>query len=325
MLKSLVRSWYDGSPWLFFLVPVSWLFCLLVWLRRVTYRSGLRRVYRAPVPVIVVGNITLGGTGKTPLVIWLADFLRDRGYRPGIVSRGYRGKSADWPRLVGADSDPALVGDEPVLLARRCACPVVVDPERSAAVRFLLARHDCDVVISDDGLQHYALARDIEIAVLDGARRAGNGFCLPAGPLREPASRLGEMDMVVINGAAGPGEYSMQLRGGFARNLADPQLQVPLLSFGGRVVHALAAIGRPERFFQDLEAAGLDIQAHEFPDHHAFRKEDLEFSDDKPVLMTEKDAVKVAPFANARFWVVPVSAELAPAFGQRVLESLPRG
>ncbi|CDH47708.1 putative Tetraacyldisaccharide 4'-kinase [Candidatus Contendobacter odensis Run_B_J11] len=221
-----------------------------------------------------------------------------------------------------ADSDPRQVGDEPVLLAQRCRCPVVVGPDRVAAARALLAAYDCNVILSDDGLQHYRLRRDLEIAVVDGFRRMGNGACLPAGPLREPLSRLRKVDFVVGNGAARGNEYLMCLRGDTAISLADPYVSAALAGFRHRTIHAVAGIGDPGRFFEYLRQVRLHILEHPFPDHHVFRLEDLHFPQDMPVLMTEKDAVKCRSFAPEGCWYVPVSAQLEPAFEEDLLKRL---
>jgi tetraacyldisaccharide 4'-kinase len=306
--------WYSRSPLLLLLLPVSWLFLLLVTLRHLAYRTGVLPSHRLPVPVIVVGNITVGGTGKTPLVIWLVEHLHTLGYRPGLVSRGYGGRSRNWPQQVRPDSDPAMVGDEAVLLARHCHCPIAVGPDRVAAARALLEHHKVDILISDDGLQHYALQRDLEIAVIDGVRRFGTGYCLPAGPLREPAGRLKSVDLVVANGIGGRREYGMRLKPGPAWLLEDPQQRRELRDFAGSRVHAVAGIGHPERFFTSLAGLGMQIIPHAFPDHHTYRREDFAFAtDEHPILMTEKDAVKCRGF-GLWAWVVPVSAELDERF-----------
>lgn len=300
-------------------MPLSWLFSLLVQLRRLCYRTGLLKVHSISVPVIVVGNITVGGSGKTPLVIRLAEFLKQAGYRPGIVSRGYGGKSAHWPQPVLAESDTAMVGDEPVLIARRTGCPMRVGPDRVAAVQSLIADEQVDLIISDDGMQHYRLGRDIEIAVIDGQRRFGNGLCLPAGPLREPVGRLRSVDMIVCNGeGVQPGEYRMELELQQAVSLADEKT-VWLSSFAGKKLHAIAGIGHPLRFFDALRRCGIDIIEHPFPDHYPFRQSDIDFGDEKPVLMTEKDGVKCIKLATGREWQVPVETRLPDAFGERLL------
>ncbi len=322
MAFDLTKLWYRKSLWPWLLLPLSGLFRSLVALRRMAYRSGLLRSQTLPVPVIVVGNISVGGTGKTPLVAWLARFLQQQGYRPGIVSRGYRGRARHWPQQVRPDSDPCMVGDEAVLLARRSGCPMAVGPDRVAAARALLEHSDCNLILSDDGLQHYALARDIEIAVVDGVRRFGNGHCLPAGPLREPVSRLEEVDMVVSNGLGGRLEYPMKLRLGEARQLLDPAVRRPLDSFRTDSLCALAGIGHPRRFFTELRRHGLKFSERAFPDHHAFSAAELDCGPDVTVLMTEKDAVKCSRFAGPQHWYIPVDAEPVAAFGQRLLALL---
>ncbi|OBS10865.1 tetraacyldisaccharide 4'-kinase [Acidihalobacter prosperus] len=280
---------------------------------------------RWPVPVIVVGNITVGGTGKTPMVIWLVEWLRAQGLRAGVVSRGYGGRAGrhDPHRVMNTD-DPGEVGDEPLLIATRTNVPVVVGRARAKAVRMLLSGDACDVVVSDDGLQHYALARDIEIAMLDGRRRLGNGRCLPAGPLREPEDRLQTVDWVVVSdGAAQAGEYAMMLKLGDARRI-DPSSDETraLAAFRGQTVHALAGIGNPQRFFSALEGAGLNIIRHPLPDHHRIAPSDLDFGDTRPILMTEKDAVKCRTFASKRAWAVPVDAVPDPEFVDALSERL---
>lgn len=316
---SLEQHWYRRDAVSLALLPLSWLFCAVAVLRRAAYGVGLLRQQRFAVPVIVVGNISVGGTGKTPLVVWLTTWLRREGYRPGIVSRGYGGAARHWPQQVRADSDPRMVGDEAVLLARRTACPMAVGPDRPAAVSALLQHSDCDVVVSDDGLQHYALGRDVEIVVVDGERRFGNRRCLPAGPLREPQRRLSTVDLVVANGIAGPREYAMQLRPGSLHSLRDPARHESLARFSGRRVHAVAGIGNPRRFFDLLRRHGLEVVEHPFADHHPLRAEDLEFADELPVLMTEKDAVKCQPFARDHHWYLPVEAEVDERIPQILL------
>jgi tetraacyldisaccharide 4'-kinase len=302
--------------------PLSLLFSAVVRIRRRFYQWGLLASETIGAPVIVVGNISVGGTGKTPLVARLVDVLRVAGYKPGVVSRGYGGQSTQWPRYVTAESDPHEVGDEPVLLAQRCGCPVVVGPDRAVAARTLAATYDCNVIISDDGLQHYQLRRDIEIAVIDGSRRLGNGACLPAGPLREPPSRLLTVDFIIGNGAARDNEYLMSLRGETVLNLQDPCITVSLPGFRRSMVHAVAGIGNPKRFFNYLRHAQLRLIEHPFPDHHFFRPEDLRFPQDFPVLMTEKDAIKCRSFACDDWWYAPVSAQLDPEFEEQLLKRL---
>jgi len=311
----LERCWYGDCRCRFLLLPANLLFLLLITLRRLAYRAGLLKTRRLPVPVIVVGNLSVGGSGKTPLTLCIAQWLRDLGYHPGIISRGYGGR-ARVPMAVRADSDPALVGDEPLLLARRGLCPVWIGRERVAAGRQLLANHpEVDVLVADDGLQHYALARDMEIVVVDGDRGFGNGRLLPAGPLREPLGRLATVDAAVVNGGNPddfillPPSFAMRLRGATFRNLREPARTADASGFAGRQVHALAGIGHPRRFFDHLERLGVRAEQHAFPDHHAFTERDMPRG---TVLMTEKDAVKCAAFAPPDAWYLAVDAELEP-------------
>lgn len=329
MAELLLAAWYRRDhPLGWLLAPLGWLFCGLVTLRRLAYRHGLLHPERLPVPVLVVGNLSLGGTGKTPLVGWLVGWLREQGWRPGVVIRGYGGTARHWPQQVRPDSDPATVGDEAVLLARRCGCPVAAGPDRVAAARALLQYRGCDILVSDDGLQHYRLARDIEIAVVDGQRRFGNGRCLPAGPLREPQSRLREADLVVAYGAAGRGELAMSYRPEPLRRLGDDNITRAPVPHRGVRVHAVAGIGDPQRFFRLLAHLGFRVVPHAFPDHHPFSPEDLRFDQELPIIMTEKDAVKCRHFAHPDMWYLPVTAEPSPLLGQRLtklLEDLRRG
>lgn len=324
----LERHWYRLTPVSFLLVPLSLVFRAAVALRRALYRVGVLKVVRIPVAVIVVGNLTVGGTGKTPLVAWLVDFLRAHGMHPGVVSRGHGGRQrASSP--VTASSDAQLCGDEAVLLARCCEAPVWIGSDRAAAAQALLAAApECDVIVSDDGLQHYRLGRNMEVAVFDGRRGAGNGLMLPAGPLREPLTRLTAVDAIVVNVSESatvglktvrPAAYAMTLNGNEFYNLLNPACKVRPAQFRGRRVHAVAGIGRPERFFHQLRRLGIDFTAHPFPDHHAYVAGDISFDDGEDVLMTEKDAVKCRTFAHERHWVLPVRAELDTAFGELVL------
>ena len=316
---TLEAIWYQGHPVAVALAPLSWLFRAAVALRRACFGCGLLRTSRLPCPVIVVGNITVGGTGKTPLVMWLARYLAAQGHRPGVVCRGYRGRARSWPQQVRPDSDPVMVGDEALMLARRAGCPVAAGPDRARAARALLEQGDCNLIISDDGLQHLALCRDIEIAVVDGSRRYGNGRCLPAGPLREPVSRLHHVELVVTNDGAQGDEFEMKLAPWRAVSVACDELLRELAAFRGGRIHAVCAIGHPERFLRMLRVLGLDLIPHVFPDHHPFTRAEIEFDDGLPVLMTEKDAVKCRRFASAEHWYVPVRAELDPAFAARLL------
>jgi len=320
-LKRLDEYWYQRNLLSLILLPVSWLFRLLVRLRRYLYAVGLLNSTRLPIPVIIVGNITVGGSGKTPLVIALIDMLRQAGYHPGVISRGYGGKAKTWPQQVRPDSDPSMVGDEPVLIAQSCKVPLAVGPDRVFAAQQLLQYNDCDVIISDDGLQHYSLKRDIEIVVVDGVRRFGNGYCLPAGPLREPPSRLTSVDFVVTNGLAMRMEYPMELVAKNVLNLATGETRL-LSSFAGQTVHTVAAIGNPDRFFNLLKKNGVDVIPHPFIDHYSFSKEDLEFEDGSTVFMTQKDAVKCMQYATENMWIVPVSAKLDERLVIRLLGML---
>jgi len=281
--------------------------------RRWCYQIGIFRVRRVAVPVIIVGNITVGGSGKTPLVAWLAQHLSAQGLRPGIISRGYGGRVSKGPIQVKPGHSPREVGDEPVLLARRSHCPVAVGKDRHAAARFLISTQQCNVIIADDGLQHYSLHRDIEIEMLDGDRRHGNGRCLPAGPLREPRRRAKLVDIHVCNGPPRENEIGMNLRATEAIQLSSDIQRRPLNSFQGQTVHAIAGIGNPRHFFDMLEQQGIRIIEHPFDDHFAYRAVDINFGDDHPVLMTEKDAVKCEKWAGPHHWYVPVEAEPDPA------------
>lgn len=307
------RIWYGGGSvplWMRLLVPV---YRMLRAAFRLTWQSGLRTPTRLAVPVIVVGNITAGGTGKTPLVLALIEALRSRGWQPGVVSRGYGG-SARSPILLDDMPDPAVVGDEPSLIRRRTGVPVAVGRNRVDAARLLLGA-GIDVILADDGLQNPSLARDIEICVIDGERRFGNGRLLPAGPLRESAERLGQVDFVVCNGGqARAGETPMRLLGNIASRVDGSESPRLLAEFTDQPVHAVAGIGNPGRFFDSLRRHGIEVIEHAFTDHRALIKADLDFADALPILMTEKDAVKCGSFADSRFWQVPVSAELPDSF-----------
>ena len=328
---ALERLWYSDArpPWWLRLPEAA--FAAVVAARRRRYVQGSRAVTRFETPVVVVGNLSVGGTGKTPVVIALVRALEARGLRCGVVTRGHGGQSSSGVRLLdasgsGAPPDPALHGDEPALIAGATGVPVAVCIDRVAAARALVER-GIDVVISDDGLQHYRLARDVEIAVFDG-RGAGNGWRLPAGPLRESLERLREVDAVVCNGAADarlPAElpsFAMRLQPGAFYRLDDPQQRATAGELQGRRLHALAGIGDPERFFRTLEDMGLAFSRHPFPDHHAYSAEDLAFAGDDVLLMTEKDAVKCAGLTRGETWVLPVDAELSPALIDLVLEKL---
>ena len=313
--RILENIWYHGGSGAFLLKPLEGLYRLLANLNK---RSGLSQQVDHSVTVIVVGNISVGGTGKTPLVVYLAQLLQGSGYRPGIITRGYGGSSTSWPAQVYADSDPQIYGDEPVLMAQRSGVPVVAGPDRNSDINTLLSQNAVNIVISDDGLQHYRLKRDIEIVVIDGERGLGNEYCLPAGPLREPKSRLSRCDFVVVNESVASAEFSMQLCAKQIHRL-NSEFQQPLSEWQDRNIHAVTGIGNPPRFFQMLEGFGLKIQRHAFPDHHAFSPNDINFADENPVVMTEKDAVKCRSFAEDNHWFVPVSANVSTAFSEKLL------
>lgn len=337
MLESL---WYSKNLLAYCLAPISGCFRSVVSLRRFLYRTHFKKVHYFSVPIIVIGNITVGGTGKTPLVIWLANFLKERGYRPGIVSRGHGSKANSYPNWVTQNSDPSQVGDEPLLIARRTECPVMIDPNRPRAVEELLKRTDCNIVISDDGLQHYAMDRDIEIAVIDGERNFGNGFCLPAGPLREPVSRLKQVEFIILNkmnGNASCIPYKAQRNTGsllknaqyFMNYHPENFLQLknskqikPSDYFQNKNLHAIAGIGNPKRFFNLLRSMNLTFTEHAFPDHHPYKPTDFNFDADSMILMTEKDAVKCEKFADERFWYLPITADLPKEFGDQLVASV---
>lgn len=325
MSRWLQRSWYGPHP-IWFFIPLSWLFAGLSALRRGCYRTGLFYTAVLPVPVIVAGNISVGGTGKTPFIVWLAERLKQQGYRPGIVTRGYGGSSR-YVRLVTPDSDADELGDEAVLLARRTGLPVAAGRDRAVAAQMLLSRYSLDVLLSDDGLQHYALPRDFEFILLDGGRGLGNRWLLPAGPLRESAARLERAGMVVIKDVVGgsldlPGALHMQLDTGTAVSLLDGNRK-PLSSFSGQSAAALAGIADPEQFFAALRAAGINITASRaLPDHSRLGSLDLEFPGHGPVFMTEKDAVKCRGMQLPRHWYVEASARFDAAATAAMLERL---
>lgn len=301
------------------LLPVGLFFFLVVALRRALYRLGVLKSVRLPVPVVVIGNVTAGGSGKTPLVIWLVEALRRNGRRPGVVSRGYGG-SADGVVEVLPEGDAARVGDEPLLIRRRTGCPVFVGRDRAAAAQALVEAHGCDIVVCDDGLQHYRLARDVEIAVVD-RRGAMNGWPLPAGPLREPFSRLDEVDAVVANGRVGPASFRMRLEGARFERLGARGDTCSAADLSGKRLLAVAGIGEPQRFFDHLSSLGLRFESHSFPDHHAYAAGDLDLEGDA-ILTTEKDAVKFPARLGLPVWILPVVASVEPNLAQLVLEKI---
>lgn len=327
----LERQWQGRTAGAALLYPLSALFGVAASVRRSLYRHRALRRERLQVPVVVVGNIRVGGTGKTPLVIWLTTWLQARGYRPGIVTRGYGG-SARGPSPVAPGSDATRHGDEAVLLAARTRCPVWAGRDRAAAARALLGAHpECNLIVSDDGLQHYALDRDVEIAVVDAARGHGNGWLLPAGPLREPPSRLASVDAVVAHGRKGAAlavnvpVFAMQLAGRTFYNLLNPAHRAEPEFFAHKTVRAIAGIGHPERYFRHLQQLGMTFSARAFPDHHPYAPSDLAPEGAEAIVMTEKDAVKCQRFATERCWVLPVDAEVDPALGALVLRKLDEG
>ena len=316
--------WFDETPVPLHARALAAVYGGLTELRRTLYRRRWLRTHRVPVPVVVVGNIAVGGTGKTPLTIALVERLRAAGWNPGVASRGY-GRSDKTPRWIERDTLPAEGGDEPVLIALRTGARVRVDRDRVAAA-CALAQAGCDIVVCDDGLQHYRLARDVEIDVIDGRRRHGNKRLLPAGPLREPPERGAACDFRVVNLAPGDvppefGEWAMHLLPGEAVPLEGGRAR-PLSSFAGQRVHAVAGIGHPERFFDLLRAHGIAVVPHAFADHHAYVDSDFEFGSRLPVLMTEKDAVKCRALVQPGFHAVPVRAELPEAFWIALLDRI---
>lgn len=318
-MPTLQRLWTRTGLATLLLAPLALIFATVVWLRRLTYRRGWRQSLVVGVPVVVVGNLSVGGSGKTPLTVWLVNHLRAQGWRPGVVSRGYGGSAHGCLEVV-PDSDPTVTGDEPLLIRLKTGAPVVVGRNRVAAARTLLARHPgVDVIVSDDGLQHYRLARDVEIAVVDAAVGLGNRWPLPAGPLREPPGRLREVDAVVqvLRGTAvprkdlGPKAWRVEYRPGQAWRLRAPSIRLALADLPSRDWLAATGIGRPQGFFDMLRAQGLAVDVRAFPDHHAFRPGDLPV--EGAVLMTEKDAVKCRPFAGTDWWAVEL--DVAPEDG----------
>ncbi len=307
-MSMMNQLWYKQHRLRWFLLPASFIYGVIAWVRRV-YLQKLRQAHFS-VPIIVVGNLTVGGVGKTPLVIAIAKALQEKGLRVGIVSRGY-GARGVFPREVGVDDKPCDVGDEPLLICRKTGCPVVIAPRRVEAVRYLLRHHQPQVILSDDGLQHYAMGRAIEIAVIDGVRGLGNGLLFPAGPLRERANRLKSVDFIVANSGDWKGAHRMNMAVGDVTALVSGQVAKP--DALTQPVAAVAAIGHPERFYKTLDDLDLTYQAYAFADHYAFKPEDLKFKE-KTIVMTEKDAVKCVSFATDNMFVLSVTAELDHTF-----------
>lgn len=319
----LQNHWYRITPLHLILIPASALFRTLVALRRAMYRSQIFSSDQLLLPVVVVGNISIGGTGKTPLTLALAQQLSARGWQPLIVSRGH-GRQSKEPQQVSPGSTAQQVGDEPLLMARRGICPVWVGRDRAAAAHAAIrANPQCNIVLCDDGLQHYRLQRDVEIAVIDGSRGFGNRFLLPAGPLREPVARLHTVDAVVVNGEAPlPGQYAMHLSGDVFHNLLNPERTATANDFLETRNHAVAGIGNPGRYFQHLERLGISFTPHPFPDHHPYEAGDLAFADCDAILLTEKDAVKCTTFADSRYWVLRVDANIDPTLIDQILRKI---
>ncbi|WP_298188188.1 tetraacyldisaccharide 4'-kinase [uncultured Pseudomonas sp.] len=312
----LTAAWYAGHPALGLLRPLEWLYRSVVQRKRARFLAGEGAIYRAPVPVVVVGNITVGGTGKTPMILWLIEHCRRQGLRVGVVSRGYGAQPPQLPWRVQADQDASVAGDEPLLIVQRSGVALMIDPDRSRAVAALLAAEPLDLILSDDGLQHYRLARDLELVLIDAARGLGNQHCLPAGPLREPVERLQSVDALLYNGAASdpPAGYGFTLRPRSLVNLRSGE-QRPLSHFSpGQALHAVAGIGNPQRFFTTLEGLHWRPVAHAFADHAPYSAELLNFSPTLPLVMTEKDAVKCRAFAADDWWYLAVDAEPSAAF-----------
>ncbi len=325
----LVRSWYQKSLWLYLLAPLSIVYFLVSTVRRLAFRFGLSSSYKPPVPTIVVGNITVGGTGKTPVVIALVQALTRQGFKPGVISRGYGSKAPQYPFAVTAAGSASECGDEPLLIARQTGAPVVIAANRKQAIAMLLEQHDCNVIVSDDGLQHYALQRDIEIAVVDVKRGFGHAWLLPVGPLRELTSRLAKVDYIIGNGE---GElnlpntapfYPLQLQ---ARSLQaiDSDQVVSLADWPqGKRVHAVAGIGNPGRFFATLRELGFDPVEHAFADHYRYQSHDFQFAESLPIIMTAKDAVKVLDMqAPDNCWQLPVEAAIDPLFFDSISQQI---
>lgn len=317
------KYWYRSSLSLFAIVlwPFSFLFGLIISLRYFLFRIGIFKVQRFSVPVVVVGNITIGGTGKTPFVIWLAHYLTSLGLKPGIVTRGAGGKNHYLPHLVSQNDPPNLVGDEALLLCRRTESPVVIGIKRSACAAYLRKNTACNIIISDDGLQHYYLGRDIEIALVDGERLLGNKLLLPAGPLREKPSRLKKVDFVIVKNCSSA-QYYMTYQQSHFVSLINPNHKVLITKFLHKKIHAIAGIGHPHHFLEGLQQQGFEIIPHVFPDHYHYKPLDFNFPDMYPIVMTEKDAVKCQDFSCDRFWTMPITAVLNDEFKKKFLYQL---
>jgi tetraacyldisaccharide 4'-kinase len=324
-MKSLDKYWYSSNAIALLLLPVSWFYCGIVCLRKKLYQLKIKKSFFAEKPLIVIGNIAVGGSGKTPLLIALCDYLQSKGYKPGVVSRGYGG-NVTGVKQVSQDDEASLVGDEPLMICQKTKVPVVVGADRVAAVNFLLAQNQCDVVLSDDGLQHYRMDRALEICVVDSVRGHGNGYCLPAGPLREPLSRLKEVDIIVYSNPD-KNMAATANQDGYILNFVDlhylnSDKQAAVSSLAGKTVHAVAGIGNPLRFFQQLRDNGLTIVEHTFPDHHKYEESDFSGWDKECILMTEKDAVKCKSFTLPDAWFVNVKAILTESLESKLANKL---
>lgn len=312
----LLDAWYTGHPALGLLRPLEWLYRRVVNNKRARFLAGEGSIYRAPVPVLVVGNVTVGGTGKTPMILWMIEHCRARGLRVGVVSRGYGAKPPSLPWRVTAEQNASEAGDEPLLIVQRSGVPLMIDPDRSSAVRGLLAAELLDLILCDDGMQHYRLARDLELVLIDAARGLGNRRCLPAGPLREPVERLNSIDALLYNGATADRDdgYGFVLKPTTLINLHSGERQ-PLTHFpAGQALHAVAGIGNPQRFFNTLEGLHWRPVPHAFADHAVYSAQALTFTPKLPLIMTEKDAVKCRAFAADDWWYLAVDAQPSAAF-----------
>ena len=314
-LETLIEKvWYSKNIYSLLLSPLSFIYISIIYLRYTLYQLGLISITKINVPTIVIGNIVAGGTGKTPLVIWLAKYFKDKGFLPGIVSRGYGGKYLSNTELVKPTSNPLLVGDEPVIIARNTNCPVVVAKKRVKGAKKLVEKYNCNIILCDDGMQHYSLARDIEIAVIDGQRRFGNNYCFPAGPLREPKSRIFKADLIVSKYNARTCEHKMDYTYNQLVSLNELSKTIPISDLHDMTVHAVAGINNPDHFFSYLRSHKLELIIHKFPDHYSYTEDDVKFNDNFPVVMTEKDAVKCLNYSSDKHWYIPISAELSKSF-----------
>ena len=314
-LETLIEKvWYSKNIFSLLLSPLSLIYISIIYLRHTLYGLGLISITKINVPTIVIGNIGVGGTGKTPLVIWLAKHFKDKGFLPGIVSRGYGGTYLSNIELVKPTSNPLLVGDEPVIIARNTNCPVVVAKKRAKGAKELVEKYNCNIILCDDGMQHYSLARDIEIAVIDGQRRFGNNYCFPAGPLREPKSRIFKADLIVSKYNARTCEHKMDYTYHQLVSLNELSKTIPISDLHGMTVHVIAGINNPDHFFSYLRSHKLELIVHKFPDHNSYTEDDVKFDDNFPVVMTEKDAVKCLNYSSDKHWYIPISAELSKSF-----------